>query len=133
MARLHRTALEHLGLDGRPVLTGDGGVRIWVPIAARHDRRLVRDWVTTVARAVGATVPDVVGAGIRLGPPERTPVAPFSPIAAPGAPVAVPLTWDELEDGLPGGWTIGDAGARLRRVGDPLAPLIGVPQRLPSL
>jgi bifunctional non-homologous end joining protein LigD len=134
LARLHRTALDHLGLDGRPVLTGDGGVRIWVPIAARHDHRHVHEWVAAVARAIGDTVPDVVGGpGIRLGPPPSAPVAPFSPLAAPGAPVAVPLAWDELDAGLPAGWTIGDVGARLRRAGDPLAPLLGSPQRLPSL
>ena len=50
----------------------------------------------------------------------------------PGAPVAVPLTWDELDDDLPV-WTVHDVGERVDRAGDPLAPLIGKQQRLPTL
>ena len=35
LARLYRTALEHLGVRGRPKVTGQRGIQIWVPIAAR--------------------------------------------------------------------------------------------------
>ena len=33
LARLHRTALEHLGVRARPKVTGRRGIQIWVPIA----------------------------------------------------------------------------------------------------
>ncbi len=33
LARLHRTALAHLGVEGRPVLTGARAIQIWVPVA----------------------------------------------------------------------------------------------------
>ena len=54
--------------------------------------------------------------------------------AAPGAPVSVPIPWDELDDPelRPDRWTIETIGERIRQVGDPLAPLIGVQQRLPA-
>ena len=32
LARLHRTALEHLGVRAQPKLTGRRGLQIWVPI-----------------------------------------------------------------------------------------------------
>jgi bifunctional non-homologous end joining protein LigD len=64
----------------------------------------------------------------------KTLVAPFSLRARPGAPVSVPITWDELDapDLRPDGWNIETIGTRLRRAGDPLAALIGKPQRLPD-
>ena len=33
LARLHRTALEHLGVAGQPKVTGRRGIQIWIPIA----------------------------------------------------------------------------------------------------
>ena len=64
-----------------------------------------------MSRAVGATVPELVswdwqkaerGGLARLDYTQnavnKTLVAPFSPRPAPGAPVSVPITWDELDD-----------------------------------
>ncbi|MDQ6727862.1 MAG: ATP-dependent DNA ligase [Actinomycetota bacterium] len=148
LARLYRTALGHLGVDAGPKVTGKRGVQIWVPIAPRYSFADTRAWVETVSRAVGHTVPGLVSwewhkdrrEGLaRLDYTQnainKTLVAPFSPRPAPGAPVSVPIEWDELDDpGLtPDRWTIGSVGERLRAVGDPLARLIGRPQQLPTL
>ena len=32
LARLHRTALEHLGVRGYPKVTGQRGIQVWIPI-----------------------------------------------------------------------------------------------------
>ena len=114
--------------------------------AARRSRR-TRQWVDTVSRAIGASVPDLVdqgSGGARRGRHAhldgadaglRRLVTPFGPRHAPGAPVAVPISWDELDDERlrADRWTIRTIGDRVRRVGDPLAPLIGTQQRLPAL
>ena len=65
----------------------------------------------------------------------KTLVAPFSARPAAGAPVSVPIAWDELDDPdlRPDRWTIHDVLPRLAEVGDPLLPLIGLGQRLPDL
>ena len=65
----------------------------------------------------------------------KTLVAPFSVRPAPGAPVSVPISWDELDDPdvRPDRWTIRTISERLADVGDPLAPLIGKQQVLPDL
>ena len=101
-----------------------------------------------MSRGVGSTVPDMIswrwkvaerGGRARLDYTQnainKTLVAPFSTRAAPGAPVSVPITWDELDDPdlAPDRWTIANVAERVASVGDPLAPLIGVQQRLPSL
>jgi bifunctional non-homologous end joining protein LigD len=65
----------------------------------------------------------------------KTLVAPFSTRPAPGAPVSVPISWEELDDPdlRPDRWTVRNIAERLASVGDPLAPLIGLQQRLPNL
>ncbi|HEX2133611.1 MAG TPA: ATP-dependent DNA ligase, partial [Actinophytocola sp.] len=62
-------------------------------------------------------------------------VAPFSVRPRPGGPVSVPITWDELDDPdlRPDRWTIRTVLDRVCAVGDPLAELIGRPQKLPEL
>jgi bifunctional non-homologous end joining protein LigD len=97
---------------------------------------------------VGDVVPEMVswewevakrGGRIRLDYTQnainKTLVAPFSTRPVAGAPVSVPITWEELDDPdlLPDRWTIRTIGDRLASKGDPLAPLIGLQQRLPNL
>jgi bifunctional non-homologous end joining protein LigD len=148
LAGLHRTALEHLGVRGCPKLTGKRGIQIWIPVADGYTFADTRQWVEAVSRAIGATVPELVswrwdvasrGGLARLDYTQnainKTLIAPFSTRAAPGAPVSVPITWDELDDPdlAPDRWTIDDVGERIREAGDPLALLIGTPQHLPPL
>jgi bifunctional non-homologous end joining protein LigD len=148
LARLHRTALEHLDVEAGVKVTGKRGIQIWVPVAPRYTFGQTRDWVETLSRAVGATVPDLVswkwskrdrGGRARLDYTQnainKTLVAPWSTRPAPGAPVSVPIGWDELDDPelTPDRWTIRDVGDRLVAVGDPLEPLVGVEQELPDL
>jgi bifunctional non-homologous end joining protein LigD len=65
----------------------------------------------------------------------KTLVAPYSVRPAPGAPVSVPLEWDELDDPdlRSDRWTIRDVLDRLADVGDPFDALVGVRQDLPDL
>jgi bifunctional non-homologous end joining protein LigD len=148
LARLYRTALDHLGVEAGPKVTGKRGVQIWVPVSLSYTFDDTRSWVEKVSRAVGRTVPDLVSwewhkdrrEGLaRLDYTQnainKTLVAPFSARPAAGAPVSVPILWDELDDPdlAPDRWTIRTVVDRLRAVGDPLAPLVGRPQMLPAL
>lgn len=148
LARLYRTALEHLEVEGMPKVTGKRGIQIWVPVRDGYGFDDTRDWVEKVSRAVGAMVPELVSwewdVSKRKGltrldftqnARNKTLVAPFSARPAPGAPVSVPVTWDELDDPdlRPDRWTVRDVGERLATSGDPLAPLIGRQQALPPL
>jgi bifunctional non-homologous end joining protein LigD len=148
LARLYRTALEHLGVAAAPKVTGKRGIQIWVPVGPGYTFADTREWVEKLSRAIGRTVPDLVSwewhkdrrDGLaRLDYTQnainKTLIAPFSARPAPGAPVSVPLHWDELDDPelRPDRWTIRTVMDRVQREGDPLAPLIGQPQRLPVL
>ena len=111
LARLHRTAFEHLGVLAWPKVTGRRGIQIWVPIAPGPSFDETRDWVEQLSRTVGAVVPELVswkwqvndrGGLARLDYTQnainKTLVAPYSPRPAPGAPVSAPIDWDELDD-----------------------------------
>jgi bifunctional non-homologous end joining protein LigD len=148
LARLFRTALEHLQLRGFPKVTGKRGIQIWIPVDGSYTFDQTRDWVERLSRAIGQLVPDLVswewaksarGGRARLdftqNAPIRTLVAPYSPRPAAGAPVSAPITWDELDDPSlqPDKWTIRTLPARVAEVGDLYEPMRSLRQRLPAL
>ena len=148
LARLHRTALGHLGVAGLPKLTGKRGIQVWIPITPKYTFDETRAWVEQLSRAIGSTVPELISwewrtderrGRARLDYTQnainKTLVAPYSVRASAGAPVSVPIEWHELDDpGLRSDrWTIIDVCERLEAVGDPLARLVGYEQELPSL
>ncbi|AUX22682.1 uncharacterized protein SOCEGT47_031880 [Sorangium cellulosum] len=62
-----------------------------------------------------------------------TAVAPYSTRARPGAAVATPLSWDELDAPLdPASFTIETVPRRLAAVGDPWAEIASVRQSITS-
>jgi bifunctional non-homologous end joining protein LigD len=148
LAKLHRTALEHLGLEACPKLTGSRGIQIWIPVSNQYSFDDTRRWIERLSRLIGGTVPDMVswewekskrGGLARLDYTQnainKTLVAPFSARAREGAPVSVPINWTELDDPelRPDRWNISNIGERLAERGDPLAPMIGKQQTLPEL
>jgi bifunctional non-homologous end joining protein LigD len=148
LARLHRTALEHLEVRGYPKVTGRRGIQIWIPIVPGPTFASTRRWVEELSRAVGRVVPDLVSwswekserAGLaRLDYTQnainKTLVAPYSTRPAPGAPVSVPIRWDELDDPelAPDRWTMRTVLDRVATVGDPMREMLRRPQTLPTL
>jgi len=148
LARLHRAALEHLGVTAAAKVTGRRGIQIWIPIASGYTFDDTRAWVEGLSRAVGAVVPDLVswrwevnerGGRARLDYTQnvvhKTLVAPYSPRAEPGAPVSAPIDWDELDDAelRPDGVDFAGVLDRLESRGDLFAPLLTVRQALPPL
>jgi bifunctional non-homologous end joining protein LigD len=104
--------------------------------------------VEGLSRAVGASVPDLVSwewakrarkGKARLDYTQnvinKTLVAPYSTRPAPGAPVSMPIAWEELDDPdlRPDRWTIRDAVERIRTAGDPFAGVLTDNQALPPL
>jgi bifunctional non-homologous end joining protein LigD len=148
LARLHRTALEHLGVRAQPKVTGHTGIQIWVPITRGPTYEDTRKWVEQLSKAIGAVVPDMVSwqwdVGKRQGRARldytqnvknKTLVAPYSPRPAPGAPVSVPIEWAELDDPSlrPDGFTIRTVFDRLAERGDPFRTVLGPGQTLPPI
>jgi bifunctional non-homologous end joining protein LigD len=148
LARLYRTALEHLSVRGWPKVTGQRGIQVWIPIKPIYTFDQTRDWVERLSRAIGQTVPDLVSwewsKSARKGLARldytqnainRTLVAPYSVRPAPGAPISAPISWNELQDAdlRPNRWTILTIAERLSAVGDLFAPVLASEQELPPL
>jgi len=147
LARLYRTALDHLGVRGFPKVTGKRGIQVWIPIAPRYSFAETSAWVEGMSRAVGAMVPDLVSwewavearkGRARLDYTQnasiKTLVAPYAVRPAPGAPVSAPIAWDELDDPelRPDRWTIRSMVARVAERGDLFAGALTSPQAAPA-
>jgi bifunctional non-homologous end joining protein LigD len=148
LAKLYRTALEHLGVRGYAKTTGKRGIQVWIPIERKYSFRETSDWVEKLSRAIGGTVPDLVswewakakrGGKARLDYTQntyiKTLVAPYSVRPADGAPVSAPIRWDELDDPelRSDRWTIRTIVERVEEVGDLFAEAQTDLQELPSI
>jgi bifunctional non-homologous end joining protein LigD len=148
LARLHRTALEHLDLRASAKITGRRGIQIWIPISPGPSFDDTRAWVEKLSKTVGVVVPELVSwkwqvqdrRGLaRLDYTQnainKTLVAPYSPRPAAGAPVSAPISWDELDDPdlRPDRYTIRTIVGRLRERGDLFGDVLLHEQRLPRL
>jgi bifunctional non-homologous end joining protein LigD len=148
IARLYRVAMDQLSLVALPKVTGKRGVQIWIPVRPGYSFRDTATFVEALSRTVGNVVSDLISwkwrkderkGKARLDYTQnavnKTLVAPYSIRPAAGAPVSVPLEWDELDDPdlRPDRWTIHSVLDRLATTGDPYEALVGVRQDLPEL
>jgi bifunctional non-homologous end joining protein LigD len=105
-----RSELAGLGLESFAMVTGGKGVHVIVPIKPRLEWPQVKEFCRGFAQKLASEQPDRYTANLskarRKGKlfidylrNERgsTAIAPWSTRSRQGAPVAVPVTWDELE------------------------------------
>ncbi len=119
--------LSDLALESGAMVTGGKGIHVWVPLRRTQGWDAVRGFAKTLAHVLEAKEPKRFTASMsktrRKGrifidwlrnEPGATAVAPWSLRARPGAPVAVPLEWEELADlQSAGAFTLGNIDARL--------------------
>ena len=142
-----RGALADLGLVSFVKTTGGKGLHVVVPIERRHEWREVKAFAKRVAETMAAGAPNRfltrIAKAERRGrifidylrnDPTSTAVAPYSTRARAGAPVAMPVAWDELSPELePASFTVNTVPGIVReRRADPWAEIGTVRQRLPS-
>jgi len=123
-----RDALETLGLESYPRTSGGSGLHVLVPVARRHTHAEARRFANIVAGALrleGAKIDTkMIGHGQQI-------VAAYSVRPLPGAPVATPLRWDEVDETLsPAEFDLRSVPPRVARLGDLHAPVLHGRQRL---
>jgi bifunctional non-homologous end joining protein LigD len=132
-----RGVLEEDGLVPFVTTTGSRGYHVVVPLVPKADFGQVRSYARLVASRVAAMEPDArtvelskTARGPRLfldylrNGYAQTSVAPYSLRGLPGAPAAVPLSWEELalgEQGVvsPQAWGASNMTIRLSEFPDP--------------
>jgi len=129
-ARLIRGMLQELGLESWPRSTGGKGLHVVVPITRRNSWDDVRAFTEAIARRMAEVAPDRFVAkaskSVREGRiyvdylrnvRNATAIATLSPRAREGAPVALPLTWAQVDDlDAPPDETVRDVAAVLARL-----------------
>ncbi len=144
-ALLVKTKLDQLGLAGYPKTTGGDGMHIYVPVEPCYTFDLVRGFAEVIARLVAAERSDLFTTPRAVAAREdnkvyfdylqiaggKTISAPYVVRAHPGAPVATPLSWEELTPDLePSQFTLANAAPRFDQKGDLFAGVLTKPQRL---
>ncbi|GHB16442.1 ATP-dependent DNA ligase [Streptomyces viridiviolaceus] len=142
-ARLLGELLDALKLPSGLMTTGSRGLHVVVPLNGHQDFDEVREFAREVADTLATAHPDRLTTAARKkdrgdrlyldvqrNAYAQTAVAPFTVRALPGAPVATPLSWDELEDPALHArrWTVADAVEQART-----RPWAGIMSRARSL
>lgn len=138
-----RDALEALELESVPRTTGGDGMHVLVPVARRHTHEQTREFASIVARALARAHPELVTVearkdrrrgvyvDVKMNGHGQQVVSSYSVRPLPGAAVATPLRWSEVDESLdPAAFTMAAVRDRIARYGDLAAPLLGGTQRL---
>jgi len=110
-----RNYLQDIGLEGFLKSTGGKGLHVVVPIRAEHEWPVIKQFSHAVVQRIEEGKPETyvtkMTKAVRRNrifldylrnDREATAIAPFSPRARAGAPVAIPLDWAELKaDAMP--------------------------------
>ena len=139
-----KTMLDALGLVGYPKLSGSKGMHVYVPLAKGvHDFARVRRFVAAVGELMAKANPSDVTVDWKI--PNRkgkvfvdanrnasgqTIASVYSVRPRAGAPVSIPLDWDEVASIRNGDFTVRNIGARISEKGDLFAPVLDSPQLL---
>lgn len=131
-----RDLLAEVGLTAFVMTTGSRGYHVLTPLRRDDPFDEVRDFAHEAAAELARRHPDTLtveqrkaerGGRIFLdylrNSYAQTAVAPYAARARPHAPVATPLSWDELDTVEPWRFTVGDVEDRIDRDGDPWSGL----------
>jgi bifunctional non-homologous end joining protein LigD len=148
-ALLVREQLEKHGLKSFPKPSGQTGVHVLVPLDPVHPFDDVRAFFEKLGEELCHAEPDLLTTDYDIADRHgrilvdyaqnsrgKTTVAPYSVRPKPGAPVALPITWEELEafgaSRDPHPWTLRNVPERVAKSGDALEPALKLKQRLPG-
>ncbi len=114
-----RELMAEVGLTAWAKTSGNRGIHVYARIAPTHEFLDVRHGVIGIARELERRLPELVTAswwkeerGERVfvdfnqACRDRTIASAYSPRPLPGAPVSMPVTWEELPTVAPGDFTV---------------------------
>lgn len=146
VARAFKEILDAAALPSYVKTSGATGLHIYVPVLRQFPYPVIRSLCETVSGELLARMPrDVtlewasekrtgkIFLDVNQNARAKNVAAIFSPRAKPGAPVSVPVRWDELDDLYPTDFTVLTALERFARTGDLWAGILDAKQDLTAL
>jgi bifunctional non-homologous end joining protein LigD len=133
-AKALRALLIEIGLVPFVMTTGSRGLHLVIPLDRSADFETVRDFAKDLADLMASRRPDDLTTATRKNEREerlfldylrnaygQTSVAPYTVRAKPGAPIATPLDWTELDDPLLHSrrFNLENIAERVQQKGDP--------------
>lgn len=138
-AQTVKKVLDECKVKGYPKTSGSTGIHIYIPLGAKYTYDECQLFGKLIATRVHEQLPGFTSierlTKNRKGKlyidylqnrPKATLAAPYSLRPRPGAPVSMPLYWEEVKKGLSIlDFTIKNAMQRIRREGDIFKPVLG--------
>lgn len=138
-ALVTKDVLDSLDVPGYCKTSGSTGLHIYIPLGAKYTYEQSKEFARVIARLVHEQIPEFTSieraTKLRKGKlyidflqnrPQATVAGPYSLRPKPGAPVSMPLHWDEVKKGLKmTDFNIFNAMERLKSEGDIFRPVIG--------
>lgn len=137
-ARVTKEVLDVLGVPTWCKTSGSTGIHIYIPLGAKYTYEESKEFGRALMKIVNHELPRFTTMERKLSDrkgrmyldflqnrPQATIAGPYSLRPKPGAPVSMPLHWDEVKPGLRMlDFTIANAAARIRSEGDLFAGLL---------
>jgi bifunctional non-homologous end joining protein LigD len=138
-ARVTHEVLESVGVTSYCKTSGSTGLHIYIPLGGKYDYEDSKEFGRALVKVVNALLPDFTSierlTSNRKGKiyldflqnrPQATVAGPYSLRPKPGAPVSMPLFWDEVKRGLKmTDFNINNVIPRLRETGDIFSGVLG--------
>ncbi|GEP98942.1 DNA ligase D [Chitinophaga cymbidii] len=138
-AQVTKDVLDSIGVKGYAKTSGSTGIHIYIPLNAKYtydECQLFGKWIATQLHHELPSFTSIerltrnrkgkLYVDYLQNRPKATLAAPYSLRPKPGAPVSMPLHWEEVKKGLQiKDFTIANAVARIRETGDIFKPVLG--------
>jgi bifunctional non-homologous end joining protein LigD len=134
-----KEVLDSIGVVGYPKTSGSTGVHVYIPLGAKYTYDQCQMFGRIIATQVNNMLPDITSierltkarknklyVDFLQNRPKATLAAPYSLRPKPGAPVSMPLYWEEVKKGLKiSDFNISNAMDRIKSEGDIFKPVLG--------
>jgi bifunctional non-homologous end joining protein LigD len=137
-AQVTRKILESAGIPSYCKTSGSTGLHIYIPLGAKYTYEQSKEFARVIVTHVHQEIPEYTSlerlVSDRRGKmyldflqnrPQATIAAPYSLRPKPGAPVSMPLHWDEVKKGMKiTDYNMFNAIDRIKKVGDLFKPVL---------
>jgi bifunctional non-homologous end joining protein LigD len=138
-ARVTKEVLDAIGVPSYPKTSGSTGLHIYIPFGAKYSYEDSKEFGRRLVKIVHAEIPGFTSIERKTAHrkgciyldflqnrPQATVAAPYSLRPKPGAPVSMPLHWEEVKKGLQiTDFHLHNSVARLKAEGDLFKGVLG--------